>query len=168
MENFLESHGWSSYGREREDGAGWIPAVDLCTKEVAEDLMTRAERTSSIAERFSKTLGMEVKVFSPCKEELKPAIERFIRYRFPDWGFQGELCIVDETSPDKVRDFWKHIRDIRDTDLHRIPPILFITFPGSEQGSMDFIRHVVKRWERWEPCSDIPLSYVLESLMEVE
>lgn len=32
-------HGGSVYGREREDGTGWIPAVDLCTREVAEDLV---------------------------------------------------------------------------------------------------------------------------------
>lgn len=25
-------HGWSVYGREREDGGGWIPAVELSTR----------------------------------------------------------------------------------------------------------------------------------------
>lgn len=49
-------HGWSVYGREREDGTGWIPAVDLCTKEIAEDLLRRAKRTISIAEEFLRTL----------------------------------------------------------------------------------------------------------------
>ena len=52
-------HGWSVYGREREDGTGWTPAVDLCTKEVAEDLLKRAERTFSTAEKFLETLREE-------------------------------------------------------------------------------------------------------------
>lgn len=45
-------HGWSVSGREKEDGTDWISAVDLCTKEVAEDLIQRAERTFSTAEKF--------------------------------------------------------------------------------------------------------------------
>lgn len=36
-------HGWSTYGKESEDGT-WIAAVDLCTREVAEDLFARAKR----------------------------------------------------------------------------------------------------------------------------
>jgi len=36
-------HGWSTYGRESGTGT-WIAAVDLCTREVAEDLLIRARR----------------------------------------------------------------------------------------------------------------------------
>jgi hypothetical protein len=36
-------HGWSTYGKESEDGT-WIAAVDLCIREVAEDLLIRARR----------------------------------------------------------------------------------------------------------------------------
>jgi len=50
-------HGWSAYGKEREDGSGWIPAVDLCPKEVAEDLLRRAKRTISTGEKFLETLA---------------------------------------------------------------------------------------------------------------
>lgn len=45
-------HGWSVYGKAREDSTGWMPAVELCTADVAEDLMRRAERTISTAEKF--------------------------------------------------------------------------------------------------------------------
>ena len=45
-------HGWSVYGKAREDSTGWMPAVDLCTADVAEDLMKRAERTINTAEKF--------------------------------------------------------------------------------------------------------------------
>ena len=48
MENYQETlaapwHGWSTYGKPREDGTGWAAAVDLCTREIAEDLMKRAK-----------------------------------------------------------------------------------------------------------------------------
>lgn len=45
-------HGWSVYGKAKENSTGWMPAVDLCTADVAEDLMRRAERTIATIERF--------------------------------------------------------------------------------------------------------------------
>lgn len=47
-------HGWSVYGKAKENGTGWIPAVDLCTADVAKDLMHRAERTIVTVEKFFK------------------------------------------------------------------------------------------------------------------
>jgi hypothetical protein len=43
VEEVAPWHGWSTYGKESEDGT-WIAAVDLCTREVAEDLLARAKR----------------------------------------------------------------------------------------------------------------------------
>lgn len=62
-------HGWSVYGRERDNGTGWIPAVDLCTREAAEDLLSRAKRTVSTTERFLETLeGKEKQNLSSNRE----------------------------------------------------------------------------------------------------
>lgn len=45
-------HGWSVYGRPREDGTGWTSAVDLCREENARDLMGRTERTIATVQMF--------------------------------------------------------------------------------------------------------------------
>ncbi len=45
-------HGWSVYGRPRENGTGWTSAVDLCKEENARDLMGRTERTIATVQRF--------------------------------------------------------------------------------------------------------------------
>lgn len=44
-------HGWSAYRREAENGT-WIPSVDLCTAEVARELLQQAERGLGIARTF--------------------------------------------------------------------------------------------------------------------
>ncbi len=44
-------HGWSMYGRSEEDD-NWIPAIDLCTQPVAEDLVARARRSFDTANIF--------------------------------------------------------------------------------------------------------------------
>lgn len=51
-------HGWSVYGREKEDGMGWISAVDLCTEDVAKDLVARAQRCISIIAEFLKSFSI--------------------------------------------------------------------------------------------------------------
>jgi len=45
-------HGWSTYGRESED-RGWLAAVDLCTQEIAEDLLQRAQRALPVAKNLT-------------------------------------------------------------------------------------------------------------------
>lgn len=49
-------HGWSTYGRESED-KGWLAAVDLCTQEIAKDLLQRARRALPVAKNFTETLS---------------------------------------------------------------------------------------------------------------
>ena len=44
-------HGWSVYGKEGGNGR-WVPAVELCNRTVACDLLERAERTFMTARRF--------------------------------------------------------------------------------------------------------------------
>jgi hypothetical protein len=50
-------HGWSVYGRRKEGGTEWVPAVELCTEEVASDLILRAERTFEVTSGFLKSFG---------------------------------------------------------------------------------------------------------------
>ncbi len=45
-------HGLSVYGKEKDDGSGWIPVVDLCTEDIAKELVTRAQRTITVVEEF--------------------------------------------------------------------------------------------------------------------
>ena len=45
-------HARSTYGMRSEDGI-WLPAVDICTKVVAEHLLERASRSYKTAVRFS-------------------------------------------------------------------------------------------------------------------
>ncbi len=45
-------HGWSVYGRAKEDGTGWVSAVDLCIREIAEDLAKRARHVFKTVEKF--------------------------------------------------------------------------------------------------------------------
>lgn len=47
-------HGWSTYGKEEEDG--WIPAVELCTKEIAEEILSEAEDSFEIAKEWTKLI----------------------------------------------------------------------------------------------------------------
>jgi HEPN domain-containing protein len=49
-------HGWSVYGKERENGTGWISAVELCKEDTAKDLVKRAQRTLSVVEKFLKVI----------------------------------------------------------------------------------------------------------------
>lgn len=44
-------HARSTYGQRAEDRS-WIPALDLCTREVAEDLLERATRSFATARKF--------------------------------------------------------------------------------------------------------------------
>nr|HID13241.1 HEPN domain-containing protein [Anaerolineae bacterium] len=44
-------HGRSTYGQADEAGV-WVPAVDLCTRRIAESLLERAERALPAAEVF--------------------------------------------------------------------------------------------------------------------
>ncbi len=44
-------HDWSTYGKESEDGT-WIAAVDLCTREVAEDPLARARKAFQVLSDF--------------------------------------------------------------------------------------------------------------------
>ncbi|OGO40529.1 MAG: hypothetical protein A2Z04_05380 [Chloroflexi bacterium RBG_16_57_9] len=44
-------HGWSTYGRETEN-QGWLAAVDLCNKDIAEDLLHRAQKAWPVAQSF--------------------------------------------------------------------------------------------------------------------
>lgn len=46
-------HGWSTYGREEDDGS-WTPAVDLCTQDIAEEMTQKAERGFEAASKFLK------------------------------------------------------------------------------------------------------------------
>jgi hypothetical protein len=55
-------HGWSVYGREV--GGRWVPAVELCTKDTAGDLIERARRTLATAEEF---YGLILKKLKICK-----------------------------------------------------------------------------------------------------
>lgn len=45
-------HGWSVYGKK--DKSGWITGVDLCTEEIAKDLLEKAERAFTAAIRFTQ------------------------------------------------------------------------------------------------------------------
>ena len=51
-------HARSTYGARSKDGV-WLPAVDVCTKEMAEDLLERASRSYKTAVRFSRHLGLD-------------------------------------------------------------------------------------------------------------
>lgn len=46
-------HGWSVYGRKEPEG--WVGAVDLCKEEIANDLLKKAERGFTTAQRFIST-----------------------------------------------------------------------------------------------------------------
>lgn len=43
-------HGWSVYGRK--DVGGWVGAVDLCKEEIANDLLKKAEKGFTTAQKF--------------------------------------------------------------------------------------------------------------------
>ncbi|RKX68859.1 hypothetical protein DRP53_09830 [candidate division WOR-3 bacterium] len=47
---FLRAH-----GREKENGS-WVSATDLCSKDLARDLMRRAERAILAAEKFLESI----------------------------------------------------------------------------------------------------------------
>ena len=51
-------HARSTYGMRSKDGI-WLPAVDVCTKEMAEDLLERANRSYETAVWFSRHLGLD-------------------------------------------------------------------------------------------------------------
>lgn len=50
-------HARSTYGMRSKSGI-WLPAVDICTREMAEDLLERASRSYETAVRFSRHLGL--------------------------------------------------------------------------------------------------------------
>jgi HEPN domain-containing protein len=47
-------HGLSTYGKETEQG--WVPAVDICDKETAEELFKKAEEAFHIAKNIKENL----------------------------------------------------------------------------------------------------------------
>lgn len=51
-------HGWSVYGKVNEHGTRWA-AVDLCTENIAKDLMNRAEKTFATVEKFLQGVRVE-------------------------------------------------------------------------------------------------------------
>lgn len=51
-------HARSTYGMRSKDGI-WLPAMDVCTKEMAEGLLERARRSYQMAARFSRHLGLD-------------------------------------------------------------------------------------------------------------
>lgn len=51
-------HARSTYGMRSEDGI-WLPAVDVCTKETAEDLLERASRSYKTAVGAFRHLGLD-------------------------------------------------------------------------------------------------------------
>ncbi len=108
---------------------------------------------------------MKFEVFSTCSSELKPALERFIEKVFNKTNDKISLYVVDETSDEKeIRKFWnKVIKDIE------TPPVLFITFPSAEpQGSLEFLKSMVEKWEVWKPTKKVLLRLVLKYLLGIE
>jgi len=51
-------HARSAYGMRNEDGI-WLPAVDVCSKEAAKNLLERASRAYETAVRFSHHVGLD-------------------------------------------------------------------------------------------------------------
>lgn len=49
-------HGRSTYGKIDEEKGIWLSSVDVCTEEVAKDLIKRAERTFKITKIFIKKI----------------------------------------------------------------------------------------------------------------
>ncbi len=109
-------------------------------------------------------MNSKIDVFSPCESELKPALERFIEKVFYKTTDDVSLYVVDETSDEeKIKNFWKEV--IKDSE---IPPILFITFSGAEpQGSLEFIKSGIERWEVWYPTGEVLLRPILENLLGI-
>ena len=109
---------------------------------------------------------VEVEVYSPCKEELKPTLERFIEsVFFSEEELIPELYAVDESSEkEEIEGFWNKVAD---TDS--IPPILFMKFSGAEpQGSLQFLKSGIERWETWNPTGSVPLKHILRYLLKAE
>ncbi len=48
-------HGWATYGKEAEDGL-WIPAVELCTEEIATKFLDKAVTTFNTVSEFFKKI----------------------------------------------------------------------------------------------------------------
>jgi HEPN domain-containing protein len=48
-----EWHAWSTYGREEGD-KGWTPAVELCTQDIADEMVEKAEMGFEAASKFLK------------------------------------------------------------------------------------------------------------------
>ncbi len=50
-------HGWSTYGKETQDGE-WVSATELCTKEVADKLYQIADRGFNVTKNFLTKWGV--------------------------------------------------------------------------------------------------------------
>jgi len=107
---------------------------------------------------------MKFEVFSTCSSELKSALERFIEKVFNKTNDKTSLYVVDETSDEKeIRKFFNEV--IKDS---KIPPVLFITFSGADtQGSLEFVKSGIERWEVWNPAREVLLKPVLKYLLGI-
>jgi hypothetical protein len=106
---------------------------------------------------------MTIEVFSPCSSELKPGLERFIKFVFLNKRTaNGELYVVDESSEEmQIKKFWDKI-----TGLTQIPYILFINYSNLEPpGCLEFLKSVIAKWERWNPAGRVFLKQVLERMI---
>ena len=96
-------------------------------------------------------------------DELSDAIRRYISKVLPK--DEISLYVVDESSEErKIKEFWGKV-----IEVDKIPSVLFITFSCTEpQGSLEFVKQGLERWEVWCPTGTALLKQVLESLLKTE